>query len=942
MKKILIFVIAIAMSVAHAGAAVRDGNATQRANTQKRISTTSVSERTTTGRTTVLNSSRSATNRTATTTSRTPVRVKTNVIGRATTTPESANVSPRTAGAMSETRTGAIYETCKTAFFTCMDQFCALKNDDYRRCSCSNRVSDMEKQRATLNDAGQQLTVFTENIDVVGLTAAQATAMRTASEGENALSNDTSASKALLQAIMNSISGNDTTVGGKYSDLNTINMSYDLTTVFGADANQIVASYNGQELYTAVYSRCRHAVADDCNNASLQRAVNAYLMAIEQDCNTVQTAINDKKSQMKSAIREGSAMLDLARVENRRKHNSDDITTCINNVESAILSEQVCGSNYHKCLDNGEFIDLATGAPITGVINFYELGNLLTFEDGVDPADQRLSKRSNNRAFVSNFEKRTKKFAKPALDKCTEIADDVWSEYLDKAMLAIYYAQKAKVAEIKQGCFDFVSSCYADSDGSITAAMSELIGSGLTLLQPDKIALTTKMCTDYVNSCNNMFSGKIIEEYVNSRQDTDTLAACRAVVKQCFDKYGGSGYENFYYPYSGLFTTETATKTLQSATPGDWFTLYDCTKKDCSTKEARAEIDTYVSPCARQLNDIAACKDHEVIEKAFGGFDLMYTNKNSDESQNDQLSFDIVSADAQGAEKRYGRQINDQRMKNRSLRPVGVATEVYNQIIDALSVQCTNVRGRFVERQFIKENLYGGRNRDNICLWFPQEPENTQTSSENANDSAYDTYNKYKRLAIAYGIFLSDSPSETTDGTEGSETSTSDVPDYFNGENMCPRDYNLNVETSFWGACLCWENGARRSKNGRNAICVAELPAQASEETTDGTENTGNEETDTTETTNSTTQQTNKPMDKNCYSVSTDERETKWNYDLASATDVDFYSWCTQKLNSMGQVCPFGFIPDVKDPEEGYVCTDPNNQDTTFELIKMVPNSIYK
>ena len=71
-------------------------------------------------------------------------------------------------------------------------------------------------------------------------------------------------------------------------------------------------------------------------------------MAIEQDCNTVQTAIENTQKQMKAAVREGSAMLDLARVENRKKHNSSDITTCINEVETAILSEQVCGANYHK------------------------------------------------------------------------------------------------------------------------------------------------------------------------------------------------------------------------------------------------------------------------------------------------------------------------------------------------------------------------------------------------------------------------------------------------------------------------------------------------------------------------------------------------------------------------------------------------------------------
>ena len=868
MKKILIFAVAIAMSVAHVTAGVRDGNTTQRTN-QKRVSTTSVVERPTTNRANVSTTTRNTIDRSGTASG---ARSVTGLAGRtttarATTTPTvSARAATQNQTTISETRTGAAYEECKSAFFTCMDQFCALKNDDYRRCSCSKRVTDMERQRVALTDAGEQLTVFTENLDVVGLTAAQATAMRTASEGENALASDTSASKALLQAIMNSISGGDTSVGGKYSDLNTLNMSYDLTTVFGTDANQIVASYNGQDLYSAVYPQCRRAVADDCNTASLQRAVNAYLMAIEQDCNTVQTAITEKQSHMKSAIREGSAMLDLARVENRRKHNSDDITTCINNVESAILSEEVCGANYHKCLDNGEFIDISTGAPITGVVKFYELGNLLTFTPGVDSANQQLSKRSNNRTFVSNFEKRTKKFAEPALDKCTEIADEVWAEYLDKAMLTIYYAQQSKVAEIKQGCFDFVSKCYTDSDSSITTAMSELMGSGVTMLEPDKIVLTTQMCTDYVDSCNNMFNENgenIITQYVNNRQDTDTLTACRAVVKQCFDKYGGAGYENFYYPYSGLF---------KSGTAGDWFTLYE----DAAPG--------YKSPCAKQLTQIDACNNSDMIEKAFGGFDLMYTIKEGDDDQNDQLQFTVEDATNPGdAVQRYGIKIgsNDKKMQNRVLRPIGVATEVYNQIIDTLATQCANIQGRFVERQFIKENIYGGKGKNNLCLWYPQ------NSFDNTNQ-----YENYITLANLYGIFT--------------ETS---VPDDFTGEDMCPRDYNLNVDTSFWGACLCWENGGRRSKNGKNATCVAEFPVNP---TTD--------EEDTTTTTHA------------------NDAVCNYNNTLASGSEISFYDWCTQQsINSYDQVCPYGYKA-ADGNNETIVCE--NNSDIFEEQqeYKLLPN----
>ena len=79
------------------------------------------------------------------------------------------------------------------------------------------------------------------------------------------------------------------------------------------------------------------------------------------------------------------------------------MTKCINEVESAILSEQVCGANYHKCLDNGEFIDVTTGAPIAGVVNFNELGNLLKFDFGKDVIDQKLSQNPDNQKFLKNF-----------------------------------------------------------------------------------------------------------------------------------------------------------------------------------------------------------------------------------------------------------------------------------------------------------------------------------------------------------------------------------------------------------------------------------------------------------------------------------------------------------------------------------------------------------
>ena len=878
MRRILYFITAFALCIGIANAAVRDENATNR-NTNnanqtvsRTASTRAVAGRSATVRTATPTVSRttSQNNATRTTaarpssssnrpnaarTSGTTVARTGNNTTRAATARAAAPVVSRAAtntSAMSETRTGAEYEQCKSAYFTCMDQFCELKNDDYRRCSCSNRVFDLTEIRDTMQDASDQLTVFNENLDVVGMTAAQATAMKTATEGENALTSDTSASKQLLQAIMNSIRGGDTSVGGKYSDLNSITLSFDTVNAFGtADAGQIIASYNGQNLYDAVYPQCREAVRADCTDAQLQRAITAYLMAIEQDCNSVETAIENKQKEIKSAIRESSAMLDLARVENRQAHNSSDMATCLTNVENAILSEEVCGSNYHKCLDNGEFIDVSTGAPIAGVENFYELGNLLKFADGVDAADQKLSQITYNRTFVKNFENRVKKFAEPELDKCTEIADVVWSEYLDKAMLDIYYAQQSKVSEIKQGCFDFVSACYMNSEAAITDAMASLTGDDTVILQPDSVTLTTEMCRDYINSCNMMFYDQtggqnIVTDYINNRQETDTLTACRAVVKQCFDNFGGSGYENFYYPYSGLFKTGEAL---------DWFTLYEY------DENGNPNTAKPVSKCAQQLQEIASCNTPDMMENAFGGFDRIIAGRGtfSDETVfyfdpdgqyngeplennanitynhkkygllDDVATENITPIDI--ATNTTGHPITARVLSHHEPRPTGVATEIYNQIVDTLATQCTNLQGRFVELQFIKQGLY---QESNLCL-------------SNFNDS------------IEYG------------GAGSDDAGTAETPNLVNlygigqGEDMCPRQYNLDVDTQSWGACLCWENGGRRSKWGKSPKCIAGVPTSTA------------------------------MNDAKCTS-STVPTST-------SATAPE--NWCTLDLNSSRQVCPY-------------------------------------
>ena len=659
-----------------ADAATRDENTTQRGKntsvtttqttrsiTNRSATKKSVSARTA-GSVSILKS-RSATQNVATRTpmvqieksQRSATVKKQNVLSRAATNTSKSNST--------ETRTGMAYEQCKTAFFTCMDQFCELKNDSFRRCSCNDRVFKYQEISDTYQNVGERLTEFTENLDVVGLTKEQATAMKTATEGEDALTEDKSASKQLLQAIMNAIKGEDSTVGGKYQNLNSLVISPDMSHAYGMDDyGQVIAAYNGTNLYKAVYPQCRNAVKEDCNDASLQRAVNAYLMAIEQDCNTVESALLKQQKSLKSSKYESSAMLDLARIENRQTHNSDDIATCLANVESAIQSEEVCGTAYHKCLDNGQFIDVTTGAPLTGVQNFYELGNLLTFKSNENIQNQKLSMIASNRQFVQFFEEKTKKFAKDALDKCTEQSDFVWQQYLDRALLDIYYAQQSKVKKIQNSCFDLVAACYDNQTAAIETAMQNLTGDHNINLQPAVIQLTQELCDNYIESCNLMFAGNVVKDYMNKKTVSDSEKACRQIAQNCFESFGGPGYENFYSLQKGLVAPGAAL---------DWFTLY----KDPDSTTGTGEI---LSPCAQELQSTTGCNSKEVLEYVFGGFDKY------------------------GNEYRY-----PNNGYNRQIRPSGIATEIYSQINANLASQCAQIHGFFVEAQFATYYGYGGK-----------------------------------------------------------------------------------------------------------------------------------------------------------------------------------------------------------------------------------------
>jgi hypothetical protein len=659
-----------------------------------------------------------------------------------------------------------------------MDQFCAVKNEKYRRCSCSDKIFDMEKEQSTLEAAAGEINDFNSDLDTVSMTAEQASSIREASEGEEAMGKDSSASKRLLSAIMNSISGTgDSKVsGGSIESLNSI--SFGSTNPFGSENDgQQMASYNGKALYAAIYGQCRNAVRDKCSDEALQRAVTAYLMAVENDCSTVSTMIADNRKKMSLATRESAAMLALARVENRQAHNSADATECLGAVESSIKNEQVCGDGYMKCLDNGEYIDKETGRPFSGIHDFYKLGSLLAFNEGAAAGNQKLGQNPANREFVTNFTSRNKKFAKDALDKCVDMSGDVWRDYLDKAMLEIYYAQQSKVGEIKHGCLDFVAACRGDAKKAVTDFMATLMDDYGSELGPGQITLTTQLCENYVESCTKMFGSSIVSDYVDKVNKKDILTECRNVAKECFASHGGTSYSNFFNPVSGLFKTGNAY---------DWFTLYEY---------APSSERVLKSTCAKQIYEIEECRDN--IETIFGGFDkgnytqtqtqtqeFMYGKKRDDTPIPANLTGDGLATYFERGE----------------IRPTGVATEVYNIIIGLLSSDCSNLYlGKFVPSIAIDYTNFCHNNDDlSTCKY---KDANNVTHHRTPCWTAFNRKtSKYLHIRDEYQI--------------GQWTWDSNGKPFFDVDqsmNICVDGWGDKIDVDSWGICSCWENGGRHN-----------------------------------------------------------------------------------------------------------------------------------
>lgn len=391
---------------------------------------------------------------------------------------------------------GENYNSCRDSYFTCMDQFCAVQNESYRRCVCSSKLAQIQKQEKLLSQTANQLEDFQNlNIDAISKTSNEVKAMLSASDGETAIKKDVSNSANTLSnisAVLQTTKKKALSTQGQLDiagDIKSIWQTTDL--INGAN----IANLTGESLYNAVHNQCSEILSQNCASEDLKMISSTYGMYIENDCALLASNISSKMTTANATIRANRNEMYNARLENYNAHNSLTTNDCITKVREDITAPSACGENYVHCLDfSGKYLNETTGAPIYST-DFYELENLISLSGDI-------LKNAQNTQFVNALNKK-RVFAQQSLDLCTDNADAVWEEFLRQSLVAIYQQQHQKIQSVKNECLHVVNECYLKKSDSL----KEFSDTASEILLGYTLELSEEMCSEKLTTCSNLYGG---------------------------------------------------------------------------------------------------------------------------------------------------------------------------------------------------------------------------------------------------------------------------------------------------------------------------------------------------------------------------------------------------------------------------------------------------
>ncbi len=436
---------------------------------------------------------------------------------------------------------------CRTVYYECMDEFCANKDAQLKRCACSTNINRFDKTKQNLAEIDEKMLDFNQRLLTVNMDKEDAAVLNQATEGELAFNQkDQTTSKKILDEIASKLNTSFDTSNFN-TDLVPISLSLNTSAAFDSVdslAGSATTSKSGTDLYSAALPVCREMAREVCSTGELDIVEGGYQMLIEQDCNTVTKNYQAQVDAARERVHEGGALLDMSRLNIHQQRNSDDILTCKRKMLTMLTDSTVCGTNLGKCLDTtGQYIDPSTGQAFL-TVSLANLSNLITRPG----PDQTWTGAPGNSIFVS-FLNSKRKFLEPAMEKCQNISDQVWDDFIEDALAQIKLAQEAKLEEVRQSCTTLNAQCLKNASDSLEDFDARALSTfGVAA---DKTAQA--MCADVRTACTALMGTTgdtsdwidgVTEITANKTYET-ILSTCREVGRACIIQACKSISSNF-------------------------------------------------------------------------------------------------------------------------------------------------------------------------------------------------------------------------------------------------------------------------------------------------------------------------------------------------------------------------------------------------------------
>ena len=186
-------------------------------------------------------------------------------------------------------------KSCQQEINDCLDQFCAVLDDNKKRCMCSESLPRYMEIEKAVKTANSKLSSTVQKIRYVGLSEEEVRSILSETEAESVLSStkDTTESRNMLGEIERIIKNSDKVAKNDKGILDLdFNFDEDLSLDFLEEKKSGFANLRGIELFNTAKKRC-DSVIKRCGKQDSEQMIMNYEVLIHKDCRVYEKALNN-------------------------------------------------------------------------------------------------------------------------------------------------------------------------------------------------------------------------------------------------------------------------------------------------------------------------------------------------------------------------------------------------------------------------------------------------------------------------------------------------------------------------------------------------------------------------------------------------------------------------------------------------------------------------